>query len=265
MHLPNSLLSANVSYDTGGLVLVFALFALLGFLFWLMLRYSHKLDQTSYLGKLHRAALSGVERRRLASPVEEEWERGRYQEKTIHDIQWLDKNKPPEPPTEVSQESRIRQSRRALFDTGRIGSLTGIGFDAHLSDDDERQIRKYLGQLGDWIRDTLEAEARRRYKEDLQAKEKEADEMANLAMGSIDLATLRGQGPHFVLQFTAVVVIIFATVALAILGKLESQQAGTILAAIAGYVLGQAASKVSQQTTQEKANVSSTESSEAKK
>ena len=69
--------------------------------------------------------------------------------------------------------------------------------------------------MRDWERDRLHAEARRRYKEDLRAKEQEADGLARQALGSIDLATLRGQGAQFVLQFTAVVVIIFATVALA--------------------------------------------------
>ena len=60
--------ASNISYDYGGLLLVTGLFLLLGYLFYLMLRYSHRLDQTSYLAQLYSAALSGVERRRLASP-----------------------------------------------------------------------------------------------------------------------------------------------------------------------------------------------------
>jgi hypothetical protein len=262
MFLQNASSNSTISYDSGGLILVSGLFGLLGFLFWLMLRYSHRLDQTSYLAQLYSAALSSVERRRLASPVEEEWEKGRYHERTIQDNQWLDKNRPPEPPSEISQENRIRRARQSLLETGRIGtSPPGLG---SASEDIEPQIRLYLVTLGDWQRDTLHSEARRRYKDDLHKKELEADRMATQALGSIDLATLRGQGPHFVLQFTAVVVIIFATAALAILGKLESQQAGTILAAIAGYVLGQAAARISQQTAQESTKVSRTPTNEAK-
>src|SRR5271166_4742589 len=51
-----------------------------------------------------------------------------------------------------------------------------------------------------------------------------------------------GRGPSFVLEFTAIVVIIFAAVTLGILGVLSGQQIGTLLAAIAGYVLGKATS-----------------------
>ena len=57
---------------------------------------------------------------------------------------------------------------------------------------------------------------------------------------TFDFASLWGQGPEFVLQFTAVVTIIFAVIALGILNQIGREQAGTILAAIAGYVLGHA-------------------------
>lgn len=53
-------------------------------------------------------------------------------------------------------------------------------------------------------------------------------------------AMLRGQGPQFVLEFTALIVIIFLAVVLGVLGVLKEQQIGTLLAAIAGYVLGKA-------------------------
>ena len=54
----------------------------------------------------------------------------------------------------------------------------------------------------------------------------------------VDFSALRGRGPEFVLEFTAVVVIIFTSVILGTLGALHSEQIGTLLAAIAGYVLG---------------------------
>jgi hypothetical protein len=54
----------------------------------------------------------------------------------------------------------------------------------------------------------------------------------------VDISIFRGRGPAFILEFTALVVIIFSAVILGILGILDSNQIGTLLAAIAGYVLG---------------------------
>jgi hypothetical protein len=45
-------------------------------------------------------------------------------------------------------------------------------------------------------------------------------------------------------------VIIFATIVLGILGILETQQIGTLLAAIAGYVLGRATSRTRSGTSE---------------
>jgi hypothetical protein len=46
-----------------------------------------------------------------------------------------------------------------------------------------------------------------------------------------------------VLEFTAIVVIIFAAVILGVMGLLGDQQIGTLLAAIAGYVLGKSVAR----------------------
>src|SRR6266436_3655483 len=77
------------------------------------------------------------------------------------------------------------------------------------------------------------------YQKEFSAVVKEAEEAADRA-ADVDIAVFRGRGPTFVLEFTAVVVIIFAAMILGILGKLMSDQLGTLLAAIAGYVLGRA-------------------------
>jgi hypothetical protein len=47
-----------------------------------------------------------------------------------------------------------------------------------------------------------------------------------------------------VLEFTAIVVIIFAAVILGVLGLLGDQQIGTLFAAIADYVLGKSVARV---------------------
>ena len=59
----------------------------------------------------------------------------------------------------------------------------------------------------------------------------------------VDLSVLRGRGAEFVLEFTTVVVIIFTAIVLGILHILDNQQIGTLLAAIAGYVLGRATTR----------------------
>ena len=103
----------------------------------------------------------------------------------------------------------------------------------------ERVRREHLWSLRDWESDTLTQEARRRYREE------EQNQLSNAKTGTrefdyFDFASLWGLGPEFVLQFTAVVTIIFAVLALGVLKQIGSEQAGTILAAIAGYVLGHA-------------------------
>ncbi len=63
---------------------------------------------------------------------------------------------------------------------------------------------------------------------------KEASDSA----ADVDISIFRGRGPTFVLEFTAIVVIIFSALILGVLERLDPDQIGTLLAAIAGYVLG---------------------------
>jgi hypothetical protein len=80
------------------------------------------------------------------------------------------------------------------------------------------------------------------YQEDLKSITETAQEQARQAL-SVDFSALQGRGPEFVLEFTAVVVIIFAAVILGLVERLSSEQIGTLLAAIAGYVLGKGATR----------------------
>jgi hypothetical protein len=80
------------------------------------------------------------------------------------------------------------------------------------------------------------------YSRDLETLKKEAESSADLVM-SVDFSAIRGRGPEFVLEFTAIIVIIFAAVMLGVGGVLKDQQIGTLLAAIAGYVLGKSTSR----------------------
>ena len=82
------------------------------------------------------------------------------------------------------------------------------------------------------------------YAEGKSAQLRQAEKRGKSAARDAELSVLRGgRGPEFVLEFTAVVVIVFAATALGILRILDTQQLGTLLAAIAGYVLGRATSR----------------------
>jgi hypothetical protein len=85
-------------------------------------------------------------------------------------------------------------------------------------------------------------EVLRLYELEVNAAREKAEENAKLAI-DVDFAVLRGRGHAFVLEFTAIVVIIFAAVITGVLGILTGEQIGTLLAAIAGYVLGRATTR----------------------
>ena len=101
-------------------------------------------------------------------------------------------------------------------------------------DDLETSTRK-------WVSDAYTC-MRGWYHDDLKTVRQEASDSADLVL-SVDFSALRGRGPEFVLEFTAIIVIIFAAVILGIGNVLGNEQIGTLLAAIAGYVLGKAASR----------------------
>lgn len=105
----------------------------------------------------------------------------------------------------------------------------------------EKAVGAYLHEVARWRQQKVYVEAKRRYREDVGKADGEASRRASDALGEVDIGVLRGRGPQFLLHFTAVVVIILTTLSLGILGRLSSEQLGTILAAIAGYVLGQSA------------------------
>ena len=83
-------------------------------------------------------------------------------------------------------------------------------------------------------------EARRTRESDDNTDHASAKVNAAKVIGSTDMSVLAGEGPQFVLEFTALIVIIFSTVILGVLDILKEQQIATLLAAIAGYVLGKA-------------------------
>ena len=105
----------------------------------------------------------------------------------------------------------------------------------------KEELSRFDGDVRDWDR-LAYAQALDWRRVDLAAVEKLAGDRAAKLL-NVDFSALRGRGPQFVLEFTAVVVIIFSAVILGVLGVLDSNQIGTLLAAIAGYVLGKSAGR----------------------
>lgn len=97
----------------------------------------------------------------------------------------------------------------------------------------------FQSKLEDWEGE-IRKEARQKYDNDREKAKKDAETNTVSVVDTTEMSLLRGQGPKFVLEFTALIVIIFLAVILGVLGRLDSQQIGTLLAAIAGYVLGKA-------------------------
>ena len=126
-----------------------------------------------------------------------------------------------------------------------LGSATGTGLDTPADNmvappdpAGETKTREYYKSKDDWNA-TVEAEANSRLRQDLaEARSRARDRVKSAA--DVDLSSLRGRGAEFVLEFTTVVVIIFAALILGVLRILSTEQIGTLLAAIAGYVLGRA-------------------------
>jgi hypothetical protein len=145
------------------------------------------------------------------------------------------------------------------FDGSRVGNLGGVtprpsGLSRTQQErpDQEHQERMAKFQaLLDEFRERAEkwrvkasSQAWRWYQEDLARAHLAAEDYGKAAL-KVDFSVLQGRGPEFVLEFTAIVVIIFSAVILGVTKILQQDQIGTLLAAIAGYVLGKARSSSS--------------------
>lgn len=224
----------DTAYTVEAVIIVVLILGLLALLFSYLFKWSHRQDQASYLGDIYRESVEEFEFRRQATVLAENRLRGEYfreVEKTNplpDDLKgrWLGASPPGLDPwgTPPPGGSGV----------GGLGSFPPRPVQPAELDEYNQLRRKYY----DW-RATVEAKAESIYQEHVDKARKEAQRRAALAT-DVDLSTLRGRGGEFVLEFTTVVVIIFAAVVLGVLDILGTEQIGTLLAAIAGYVLGRA-------------------------
>lgn len=231
--------AGRVEYSAGALGFAALLVVLLGFLFFMLLGWSHRLDQASYLGNVYEESVEDFEYKRLAVTPTEKWERSEYHREIASDPAWLAKH--PEPTRPEGLEGWYRDPWSAGTRPPGLGEGTGGLVGDAPSEEVRRKQQDYNRAMREW-EGLVRAEAHARYRRDLDKARERAKQRAALAT-SVDLAALRGRGAEFVLEFTTVVVIIFAAVVLGVLRVLGTEQIGTLLAAIAGYVLGRATTR----------------------
>jgi hypothetical protein len=142
-------------------------------------------------------------------------------------------------PETLSTDEAVQSALVQLVQNRGLGSLR---LRDPLGDPGEISLARtaYMQTLRKWETSGLHRAASQQHTKDRSESLEKAREETAKETRYFDYGSTWGQGPEFILQFTAVVTIIFAVVVLGILHRLGEDQAGTILAAIAGYVLGQA-------------------------
>lgn len=247
---PAKVVDTNYSWQSVALVVL--LVALLALLFYMLIQWSGKIERTSFLGNLYREGIEEREYRLLAYGPCEKLERGDYRREIAVGSWMTDNPAPPIPPElvwDVDPDPFGPMGRRFVSPLPGLGGSRRPGSTEEGESDVEAEKRErirnqYYNDKHIWDNKVLKEE-RRLYQADLDAQREKAREKANSAV-DIDLTVLRGRTPAFILEFTAVVIIIFAAMSLGILDILKNEQIGTLLAAIAGYVLGRATSRVSE-------------------
>ncbi len=165
---------------------------------------------------------------------------------------WLDPAKPPPPGFEFMASSIWAD----LAASGRVASAmpaTADDFGPRDETEDQRTQREERIKRRKEQEELREApfrkwaeEERARYLAAREKAEKEAQRRANdMVPQSIDISLLGG-GWSFLLEFSTVIVIIFVLLCLGLMGAIASKDITTILASIAGYVLGRASSAAAQ-------------------
>ncbi len=234
---PGETTTNQATYSAEAVLLVAGVLVLLALLFFLLLYYLGRLDRTSYLGRLYHDTTQDIEYKRLVGPLQEKLlKTHEYERDILRDHEWLSKNPPPSGIDLMREESRLE-----MIGLGWADEASSAWY--YEDEDPEAKAAREREQtaINEW-RHRLQLEARRRYREDETKARAQAQQRARQSV-SVDFGLLHGRGPEFALEFTAVVVIIFTAAALGFLKILNSEQIGTLLAAIAGYVLGRATTR----------------------
>lgn len=265
--IPTSGMPLSIEYSLFSFLIVIALIVILGILFVLLIWWSNKLDQAGYLGTMYRDTIYEIEWKRRKEAIEQKKINGEFRKDAESNEKWLTedtKSKLPDLDPEIAiLRQNFKPERKAPYNPYVQSSSYVQDESSYYSSYDldfETQFENSLENKG--LKDTytkykkdlytygiaVEKEADALYRKELQEGQRKANSQANDAV-SIDMGVIRGKGSEFVLEFTTVVVIIFAAAILGVLQVLGTEQIGTLLAAIAGYVLGRATTKTKEGTT----------------
>jgi hypothetical protein len=253
-------------YPDNAIYIACLIITLLGCLFWLVFKWSQRNEQASYLGGIYRDTIFEYEFNRKKSYLEKKRYNEEYEQKAISLDPWLKDNRytieRPDFPVELRKYIQTGTGTGRSIDMSRRphSNVPGLDDDIYSNNDpvlihidkienknDRDKYNDYTKAYNDFKEKKLKWTHRLRervetlYIEDIEKARKDAEKKAKAA-ADIDISIFRGRGPTFVLEFTAIVVIIFSSVILGVLDILKSDQIGTLLAAIAGYVLGRSTS-----------------------
>lgn len=246
---------------------VIVMVGLVAWVFWLFIQFGRRLYERGYLGPLTSDALARAEIARQEDALREDLRTGKFA--TDVDVSTEDFRKRYNIPLNVTPPDLIPGVE--IDETGRIlrrvgesepGTGTGTGWgdspDKDYRNLDSKKLLEELEQAREASKPEgsnaksayfIQQEINRRftegyrqaqldaYRQERRTVRDQAREHALTLIPGIDVSAFGG-GWIFVLEFTTIIFIIFATLALGFVGVLGAEQIGTILAAIAGYVLG---------------------------
>jgi hypothetical protein len=225
---------------TQAVLVIAALSACIGCIY-MVFFFGRRLQTSAYLRDSLVAAMKNEQLRNQLRELDERRQTG-----------WLDPAKPPP----SGFEFMVPSIWADLAASGRVASsmpATADDFAPFNETDDARKEReariknreeeeqRRLAPFRTWA-----DEERARYLGARKWAENEAQKRANeMVPESIDISLLGG-GWSFLLEFSTVIVIIFVLLCLGLMGAITGKDITTILASIAGYVLGRASSAAAQ-------------------
>src|SRR5262245_31394560 len=256
--------------------LIVAMIALMALVFWLVIQFGRRLSMTGYLGPLAKDAIARAAIARQEDGLREDLRLGKIKpELEPVDREFKDRYRIPHernppnliPGVTIDEDGRILGYQDGMGGLGRRGGTPPPG--SHKPWDD-----LWPDEIRDWTAERLTSERKaiahddklkadglnsiqgeiyERFSQGYQREQlnayykargkitdAERDRAENL-LPTMDVSSFGG-GWVFVLEFTTIIFIVFAVLALGFLGVLKSEPIATILAAIAGYVLGKSTS-----------------------
>jgi hypothetical protein len=248
--------------------LIVAMIALMAFVFWLFIHFGRRLSMRGYLGPLAKDAIARAEIARLEDGLREDLRLGKIKpELEPVSKEFKDRYRIPyeENPPNLIPGVTIDEDGRIL---GYQDGMGGLGTPTPGSH------KPWPNEIRDWTADRLTSERKaippddndkavklnfiqreihERFRQGYQREQLNAyykargritdkeRKRAEKLLPTMDVSSFGG-GWVFVLEFTTIIFIVFAVLALGLLGVLKSEPIATILAAIAGYVLGKSTS-----------------------